>query len=71
MRRAPTEPKTAFAGVMLETSFARLMASMATLSEERTPSRPFDRCGGDIASKSQGELGAGKQRGEIEGKLEL
>jgi len=56
---------------MLETSFARLMASMATLSEERTPSRPFDRCGGDIASKSQGELGAGKQRGEIEGKLEL
>jgi len=56
---------------MLETSFTRLMASMATLSEERVPSRPFNRCGGDIASKSQGELGAEKRRGEIEGNLEL
>ena len=33
--RALTEAKTALAGVILETSFARFMASMATFSEER------------------------------------
>ena len=34
-----TEPKTAFAGVMLEISFARFMASMAAFKDVRTPSR--------------------------------
>jgi len=43
VRRTPTEPNTALAGVMLESSFARFKPSMATSSEERTPSRPFGR----------------------------
>ena len=43
MRRTLTEPKTALAGVMLEISFARFVASMATSSEERTLPRPFGR----------------------------
>jgi hypothetical protein len=30
-----TEPKTALAGVILQTSFARFMASMAMFNEER------------------------------------
>ena len=30
---------------MLETSFARFIASMAALNEERAPSRRFDRWG--------------------------
>jgi hypothetical protein len=36
-----TEPKTALAGVMLNASFARFIASMAEFKEERTPSRDF------------------------------
>ena len=43
VRRILTEPKTALAGVILETSFARFMASMAMFNEERVPSRPFGR----------------------------
>ena len=43
VRRMVTEPKTALAGVMLETSFARFRVSMATFSKERAPSRPFGR----------------------------
>jgi len=39
VRTTLTEPKTALAGVMLEISFARLMASMATFNDERAPSR--------------------------------
>jgi hypothetical protein len=34
-----TEPKMALAGVALETSLARFMASMAAFSNERAPSR--------------------------------
>ena len=34
-------PKTAFAGVMLDTSFARFMASIATFSEEGILPRSF------------------------------
>jgi hypothetical protein len=34
-----TEPKTALAGVMLETSFARFMASIAMFNDERVTSR--------------------------------
>ena len=35
------EPKTALAGVILEISFARFVASMVTFSEERMPPRPL------------------------------
>ena len=45
VRRALTEPKTALAGVMLATSFARFMASIATFNAEMVPSRPFGRSG--------------------------
>ena len=38
VRRMATEPKTALAGVILETSFARFRPSMAVVSEERTSS---------------------------------
>ena len=55
VRRAPTEPKTALAGVMLETSFARFMASMATFNEERVPARLFDRW--NFASMVQSQCG--------------
>ena len=41
--RTLTEPKTAFAGVMLEISFARFRTSMATFNVERTLRRPFGR----------------------------
>ena len=34
-----TEPKTALAGVALETSFARFMASIAAFNSETAPSR--------------------------------
>ena len=43
VRRTPTEPKTTLAGVMLETSFARFMASMATFNEETAPVLGFCR----------------------------
>jgi len=36
VRRAPTEPNAALAGVMSETFSARFKASMVTSSEERT-----------------------------------
>ena len=48
VRRTLTEPKTALAGVMLETSFARFMASMATFNAERIPSLGF--CPWEFAS---------------------
>jgi hypothetical protein len=41
-RMTPTEPKMALAGVALETSFARFMASMAAFSAERVTSWRFD-----------------------------
>ena len=41
VRRTLTELKTALAGVMLEISFARFVASMATFSEEIMLPRPF------------------------------
>ena len=41
--RTLTDPKTAFAGVMLEVSFARFRDLMATANAEGTPSRPFGR----------------------------
>jgi len=39
VRTTLTEPKTALAGVMLEISFARFMASMAAFNGEIAPSR--------------------------------
>ena len=45
VRRMLTVPKTALAGVILETSFARFIAPTAVSKEERTPSRRFDRWG--------------------------
>ena len=53
-RRMLTEPKTALAGVTLESSFARFSPSMATLSEERTPSRPLGRWGLVVIVENQG-----------------
>jgi len=44
-------PKTAFAGVMLDTSFARFMASIATFNEEGRPPRSFGRW--DLLSMNQ------------------
>ena len=45
VRRILTEPKTALAGVALETSFARFMASIAAFNKERVLSRRFCRLG--------------------------
>ena len=42
-RRMLTEQKTALAGVILETSFARFMASMAAFNDEKALSRRFCR----------------------------
>jgi hypothetical protein len=42
VRRTPTEPNAATAGVILDSSFARFRPSMATFNEERTWSRPGD-----------------------------
>ena len=47
-RRTLTEPKAALAGVMLDISFARFKASMATFNGEIVPSRSFGRW--DLAS---------------------
>ena len=44
----------AFAGVMLEISFAKLTASMAMFNEERVPSRPFCSCELVSMTRSQG-----------------
>ena len=60
-RRTLAEPKTAFAGVTLEISFARFRASIAPFKKERVLSRPFR--GGElvaivdmvVASKECGE----------------
>ena len=47
-------PKTALAGVMLDASFARFIASIATFSEEGMPPRPFG--GWDLLYMNQREL---------------
>ena len=53
--RMLTELKTAFAGVMLETSFARFMASMAAFSVEMVLPRPFGRWGPASMVKTGGD----------------
>ena len=52
--RTPTKTKAAVAGVILETSFARFMASMAIFNNERTPSRPFHRWGSVFIPRTRG-----------------
>ena len=41
VRRMLTEPETALAGVILESSSTRFSPSVATFSKERASSRPF------------------------------
>ena len=43
VRMTLTEPKAAFAGVMLQISFARFRVSMVTLNIEMVPPRPLGR----------------------------
>ena len=43
VRITPTEPKTALAGVTLESSFARFNASMDAFNTRIVPSRPLGR----------------------------
>ena len=43
VRTTLTEPKTALAGVMLDISFARFKASMATFNADIAPSRSLGR----------------------------
>lgn len=52
--RTLTTPKTALAGVILESSFARLRPPMAALSEERTLTRPSGRWGPSAMAEAQG-----------------
>lgn len=47
-RRTLAEPKTAFAGVTLEISFARFRTSIAPFKKERVLSRPFR--GGELVA---------------------
>ena len=65
-RRMATEPKAAFAGVMLATSFARLRPSIATFNVERTPSWPFGRWCLSAMAKTQGGYGRGVRCGGCE-----
>ena len=58
VKRTLTEPKTALAGVMLETSFARFMASMATFNEETAP--PLRFCLLELASMVETRGSGGK-----------
>ena len=53
-----TEPKTALAGVMLESSFAIFKASMVTFNAEILPSRPLGRWD----SASMAEVRGGYER---------
>ena len=70
VRRTLTEPKTTVAGVMLESSFAKFRPSMATLSEEKTPSRPFGRWDLSVMVETQGSCEKAVRRGGSEGEPE-
>ena len=61
VRTTLTEPKTALAGVMLEISFARFMASVAAFKDVRTPSRLLR----DFRSIVRAQDGAIKRRGGL------
>lgn len=53
-RRATTQPKAALACVILEASFARSTASIASFNEKRVPFRPFGRRGSVAMVEMQG-----------------
>jgi len=61
-----TEPKTALAGVMLDSSFARFSPSMATFSEEKTLSCPFGRLDLSAMVEMQGSNKKAVRRGGCE-----
>ena len=52
--RTVVEPNAVFAGMMLEASFARLRALIATFSEESVPSRPSGRWDSVAMVENQG-----------------
>ena len=53
--RALVELNAALAGVMVEASFAKSAASIATFSEERTLSCPFDRWDSPLIIEVRGD----------------
>ena len=64
VRRTLTEPNAAFAGVILEISFARFRASMAIFNDESVASRRFRRWGFALSMvKSRGRCEEGVWRG--------
>ena len=67
VRRTAAEVKAALAGVMLEASFARFTASMATFNREMVPSRLLGRynVAAMVVRKSGGALGPPKIGGEV------
>ena len=54
VRTTLTEPKTALAGVILEISFARFKASIATFNAEIAPSRSLGRLDPAFMVETQG-----------------
>ena len=62
VRRMLAVPNAALAGIILETSFARFRASIATFSEEGTPSRPFGRWKLAVMGETQGSCKRAAQR---------
>jgi hypothetical protein len=54
-KRKPTEQKTAFAGVILEISFAWSRASTVAFNEERVSSCPLDSWGVAAIVKTGGD----------------
>ena len=63
VRRMLTEPKTALAGVILESSSTRFSPSMVTFSKERVSSRPFGSL--DFSAMAEAQDGCEKAvRGE-------
>jgi hypothetical protein len=69
-RMTLTEPKTAFAGVILESSFARFKASMAAFNVEIVPSRPLGRWDSASMVETRGGGEGTVQRGGREEGLE-
>ena len=65
-----TEPKTAFAGVILESSFARFKTSMDPFNAEIAPSRPFGRRDSISMAGTRGGCERTAQGGSFEEGLE-
>ena len=62
VRMTPTVPKTALAGVTLESSLARFMAAIAAFNEERATSRRFGRWDFVAMAETRGSEEKGAQR---------